>query len=33
MTESTKKSLINTIVQAIVTVLAILGFTNCVGMI
>jgi hypothetical protein len=31
MTESTKKSLINTIVQTIVTVLAILGFTNCIG--
>jgi hypothetical protein len=31
MTESTKKNLINTIVQAIVTILTILGVTGCIA--
>jgi hypothetical protein len=31
MTDSTKKNLINTIVQAIVTILTILGVTGCIA--
>jgi hypothetical protein len=30
MTDSVKKNLINTIVQAIVTILTILGVTSCI---